>query len=120
MTDSDQATTAQLECEFRDFVHRDFSPERRRKHHTEVEVGVIDVNSFFARVANEPVEEIERIIGQLQTMRDMLRDEGDRVQREIMSYADMSRARIEYLQRVAEDLAHCRAFVHDHIQREGS
>ena len=83
-----------------------------------MEVGVINVNSLFASVANVSVEEIERIIGQLQAMRDMLRDEGDRVQREIMSYADMSRARIEFLKRVAEDLAHCGAGVQDHIQHE--
>jgi hypothetical protein len=120
MTASDQATTANLEVEFRDFVQRDFSAERRRRDDSDVEAGVTNANSLFARLTNESMEEIERIIGQLQAMRDLLRDEGDRVQREIMSYADKSRGRIEFLQRIAEDLAQSRSSGQDHIQHDAS
>jgi hypothetical protein len=121
MTDNDLTATTKLECEVRDLVHRDFRP-RRRSHDNDVHVDVITAQSLVAHVGSEAREEIERVIVQLETMRDTLRDEGDRIQREIVSYADLSRARIESLARIAQDLARCGLAkpegVQDHIPHE--
>jgi hypothetical protein len=103
MTDSDQAVTARPGDPVHDAVERDFTPQRGRRRETDVQVGVI------RRVAGISVEEIDRVIAQLQALRDLLRDEGDRVEREIMDFADVSRTRIESLQRFADDLARLRA-----------
>jgi hypothetical protein len=122
--DVDQPATAELESEVRDFVRRDFPTRRPRHGDASVEIGVENLNLPIHGVAVALVEEIERIIGELQTMRDMLRDEGDRVQRELTGYASGSQATMASLKLVAENLARWRAVRpegrHDQIRHEAS
>ena len=117
MTDGAHALIAQLERDCRDFVDTDVSREQHG-HQDNAAIGADQLNSLFAGVADEPVREVERIIGQLQAIRDLLRDEGDRVQRELARYADTSQARMEFLRRIADDLAHCRVPAHRHVEHE--
>jgi predicted ATP-dependent protease len=55
-------------------------------------------------VGKATVGEIERIIGELETIRDLLRAEGDRVQREFAKYVSGSQAMTAAVQLVAEKL----------------
>jgi hypothetical protein len=99
---------AEFESAIRDFVRRDFSVRRERQPDGGVEAGLENVHSLIGRVTAASATEIERVIGELQTMRDKLREAGDRAQRELMSYADLSHTATASLKLVAESLARSR------------
>ena len=51
-----------------------------------------DLNAVVQRVAGTSLDEIDRVIHLLEGVRDMMRNEGQRVSREIASYASLSHA----------------------------
>ena len=65
-----------------------------------------DLDSLLQRVAGTSVQEIDKLIGELQTLRDMLHNEGARVQREIVEYATLSQAAMQSTKIIAESLTH--------------
>ena len=85
--EADQATAAataaveQVEGEIRAFVRRDVSVFCRRQQETS-EAAVENINSVIERVSGASVVEIDRVMAELGIMRDMLRSEGERVQRD--------------------------------------
>ncbi len=104
MTDGDQPATGGLEAALRTFVRRDFSSRPRPQGNTSMVAGVGDLSSLVAPVAAVSIDETERIINKLKDIRDLLRNERDRVQREVGIYVDDSQAMIRSLRLVAEDL----------------
>jgi hypothetical protein len=60
---------------------------------------------LIQRVSGTSVLEIEKLIDELQTLRDYLQNEGKRVQREIAEYAHMSQAATKSTKIIAESLA---------------
>jgi hypothetical protein len=100
------ATTAveQVEGEIRAFVRRDISVFRRTRVESS-ETAVDNVSSAIERVSGASVIEIERVIAELTTVRDMLRSEGERVQREISGYASLSQAAMTSMKIIAESMA---------------
>lgn len=105
MTDGDQPATGELEAELGNFVRKDFSSRPRLQGNTNMAAGVGDLGSLVARVASVSIDETERVIKKLKNIRDMLRNEGDRVQREARIYVDDSQVMIRSLSLVAENLA---------------
>ena len=101
------ATTAveQVEGEIRAFVRRDVSVFRRPRQETG-DPAVDSISSVIDRVSGASVTEIERVIAELTTVRDMLRSEGERVQREIVEYATLSQSAMQSTKIIAESLAH--------------
>jgi len=67
------------------------------------EVG--NLNSLIQRVSGTSVLEVEKLIDELQTLRDYLQNEGQRVQRAITEYAHMSQAATKSTKIFAESLA---------------
>ena len=65
-----------------------------------------NLGSLLQRVAGTSVREIDELIVELQTLRDMLQSEGARVQREIVEYATLSQAAMQSTKIVAESLTH--------------
>lgn len=121
LANADQPASAEIESEVRDFVRRDFSVARRRHIDTAVEAGVENLHTLIHRVAGVSTAEIERVIGELQAMRDRLRDAGDRAQREITAYADVSQAAMASVAAIAENLARWRTASsqeHDQVRHE--
>ena len=55
------------------------------------------------------MEEIDRVIAELQTVRDMLRHEGERVSREIAGYASLSHAAMTAMKVIGESVSNGRA-----------
>jgi hypothetical protein len=108
MANTDQPPNTEIESEVRDFVRRDFTVTRRRHVDGAVESGVENLHSLIHRVAAVSTAEIERVIGELQAMRDRLRDAGDRAQREITAYADVSQAAMASVSAITENLARWR------------
>jgi hypothetical protein len=100
------ATTAveQVEGEIRAFVRRDVSVFRRPRQETG-DTAVDSISSVIERVSGASVTEIERVIAELTTVRDMLRNEGERVQREIAGYASLSQAAMTSMKIIADSMA---------------
>jgi hypothetical protein len=69
------------------------------------ESAVESVNSAIQRVAGASFDEIDRVIATLQTMKDTLRQEGERVQREIVGYASLSHSAAISMTVIGESLA---------------
>jgi hypothetical protein len=107
--DGDRPAKAEIESEVRNFVRRDFPGWRQRQPDTGLNDGVENIHSLIHRVAGVSVGEIERVIAELQIMRDMLREASDRAQRELTSFADLSHTAMGSLKAVAESLARWRA-----------
>jgi hypothetical protein len=106
----DQATAAattaveQVEGEIRAFVRRDMSVFRRPRSESS-DAAVDSISSVIERVSGASVVEIERVISELTLVRDMLRREGDRVQREITGYASLSQTAMTSMKIIADSLA---------------
>ena len=107
LSDIDQAAANAFEGEIREFVRRDVS--FLRKPRTEGEPAPADpvtdnLNSLIRRVSGASMEEIDRVILELQSIRDMLKAEGDRVSREIAGYASLSHASMTAMKVIADSL----------------
>jgi hypothetical protein len=63
-----------------------------------------NLNSLIRRVAGASMEEIDRVILELQSVRDMLRNEGERLTREIAGYARLGHASMTATKVIADSL----------------
>ena len=61
-------------------------------------------NALIRRVAGASMEEIDRVILELQGIRDMLRSEGERVSRELSGYASLSHASMTAMKVIGDSL----------------
>jgi hypothetical protein len=111
ITSSGQTTTDQASGEFegeiREFVRKDVAPWRKRQE-TQPEVPGENVSMLVQRVAGASLGEIDHVIEELRNMREFLRSEGDRVQREIAGYATVSQAAAASMKVIAESMAQWR------------
>jgi hypothetical protein len=103
--DLDSERGTEVEGEIREFVRRDGSSLRRAPE-TDSEVVANNISTLLQRVAGSSVQEIDRLIGELQTLREMLQSEGARVQREITEYAHLSQSAMQSTKIIAESLGH--------------
>jgi hypothetical protein len=101
--DVDTSLETAVEGEIREFVRRDFASVRRPPEN-DGEAVANNISSLLQRVSGSSVQEIDRLIGELQTLRDMLHSEGARVQREIIQYANLSQAAMQSTKIIAESL----------------
>jgi hypothetical protein len=110
--DADQAAVAataaveQVEGEIRAFVRRDMSLYRRRQQQEGGDPAADSINSVIDRVSGASITEIERVMAELSNVRDMLRNEGERVQREISGYASLSQATMTSMKIIGDSLTH--------------
>jgi hypothetical protein len=101
----DKSAAIEVEGEIREFVRRDVATLRRPAE-SDSEMVASNIGSLLQRVAGTSVQEIDRLIGELQTLREMLHNEGARVQREIVEYATLSQAAMQSTKIIAESLTH--------------
>jgi hypothetical protein len=101
----DKAAETQVEGEIREFVRRDVSTLRRQPE-SDSEMVASNIGTLLQRVAGTSVKEIDKLIAELQTLRDMLHSEGARVQREIIEYATLSQGAMQSTRIIAESLTH--------------
>ena len=85
--DLDQTETA-VEGEIREFVRNGHGLHRDPEFDTELVA--TNVGTLLQRMSGSSVQEFDRLIGELQTLRDLLQSEGARVQREITVFAHLS------------------------------
>lgn len=113
-TDANLAAVNDVEAGIRDFVRSDVAYLRRPGQTaplaapladtTDSDAAVKNVNSLIQRVAGTSLGEIENLISELETLRDLLHVEGQRVQREIAGYAHLSHAAMKSTRIIAENL----------------
>jgi hypothetical protein len=101
----DKTVETQVEGEIREFVRRDIATLRRQPE-SDSEMVAGNIGTLLQRVAGTSVKEIDKLIGELQTLREMLHNEGARVQREIVEYATLSQAAMQSTRIIAESLTH--------------
>lgn len=110
-TNPNLAAVTEVEAGIRDFVRNDVAYLRRPgqsplSESPENEATVKNVNSLIQRVAGTSLGEIENLISELESLRDLLHAEGQRVQREIAGYAHLSHTAMKSTRIIAENLSH--------------
>jgi hypothetical protein len=106
------AAASEVEAGIRDFVRNDVAYLRRPMPTSAseapldpgAEATVNNVNSLIQRVAGTSLGEIENLIAELEALRDMLHAEGQRVQREISGYAQLSQAAMKSTRMVSDNV----------------
>ena len=94
---------SEVEGEIREFVRRDVATLRRQPE-SDGEMVANNISNLLQRVAGTSVKEIDKLILELQTLREMLQNEGARVQREIVEFATLSQAAMQSTRIIAESL----------------
>jgi hypothetical protein len=111
--DSNLAAVSEVEAGIRDFVRNDVAYLRRpgpANANTEAaldpsaEATVNNVNSLIQRVAGTSLAEIEKLVSELEGLRELLHNEGQRVQREISGYAQLSQAAMKSTRLIADNV----------------
>ena len=104
--ENDQAPSSELEGQIGEVIRRDVAPAQRSPTEGDVDLVASNINAVIQRVAAPSVSEIDRFIGELQTMRDFLQAEGRRVQLEIVSYAQLSQEAMKSSKIISDAIGH--------------
>ena len=108
------AAVSEVEAGIRDFVRNDIAYLRRptpevakteTKLEATAEATVNNVNSLIQRVAGTSLTEIENLVTVLESLRELLHAEGQRVQREIAGYAQLSQAAMKSTRMIADNVS---------------
>lgn len=94
----------ELEGEIREFVSRDVVSNVGRRPENESELVAGNINSVLQRVTATSVQEIDALISELESSRDMLHSEAARVQREIVQYSTLIQGALHSTKIIAESL----------------
>jgi hypothetical protein len=113
--DNNLDAVSDVEAGIREFVRNDVAYLRRPgpgvpaetdpAADSSPEATVNNVNSLIQRVAGTSLAEIENLISELEGLRDLLHSEGQRVQREISGYAQLSQAAMKSTRMIADNVA---------------
>ena len=114
--DTNLAAVSEVEADIRDFVRNDIAYLRRpvttaapatgaTVQESSAEATVNNVNSLIQRVAGTSLAEIDNLISELETLRELLHAEGQRVQREISGYAQLSQAAMKSTRMIADNVS---------------
>ena len=110
--DVDNVAVSEVEDGIREFVRNDIAYLRRPQVPSpetapvdaNSEATVNNVNSLIQRVTGTSLAEIEKLISELESLRDLLHAEGQRVQREISGYAQLSSAAMKSTRMIADNV----------------
>jgi hypothetical protein len=107
----EHSSSGEFEGEIREFVRKDVAPWRKRPERPEVPADTQgeNVSMLVQRVAGASISEIDNVIEELRGMREFLRSEGERVQREIAGYATVSQTAAASMKVIAESMAQWRS-----------
>ena len=112
--DLTEEAVSDVEAGIRDFVRNDVSNLRRPASgppgsidlvtEQSPEVSVNNANSQIQRVAGASIRDIENLISEFESLRDLLHADGMRVQREISGYAQLSQAAMKSTRMIADNV----------------
>src|ERR1043165_1905658 len=109
----DAQTPSEFEGEIREFIRRDVAHLRRPQTDPASEQAAANITSLLDRVSGSSVTEIDSLIADLSNVRDFLKTEGERVQREIASYAQLSQVAMTSVKIIAESMTQWKSQVSD-------
>ena len=104
IAEHDEPAEMELEGEIREFVSRDVVNNVGRRPENESELVASNINSVLQRVTATSVQEIDALISELESSRDMLHSEAARVQREIVQYSTLIQGALHSTKIIAESL----------------
>jgi hypothetical protein len=104
IAEHDQPAEMELEGEIREFVSRDVVSNVGRRPENESELVASNINSVLQRVTATSVQEIDALISELESSRDMLHSEAARVHREIVQYSTLIQGALHSTKIIAESL----------------
>jgi hypothetical protein len=113
-TDENLAAVSEVEAGIRDYARSDMANLRRPASlpsstetalEPSTEASVNNINSLIQRVAAPSLTEIENLISELEVMRQTLHAEGQRVQREISGYGQLSQAAMKSTRMIADNVS---------------
>jgi hypothetical protein len=91
---------AEIEGDLRDVLRRDVTGQ-----HRENELITHSVRSVVQRTATTSIQEIDNLIADLQMMREYLRSESERVQRQIGRYSHLNHSTLASTKVIADTIA---------------
>ena len=94
----------EVESKMRELIRRNIGQLEKPESEAS-EFGACNLSSIIQGASGTCVMQIEKVMAELQTRRDHLQKEAQRVQREIAEYADMSLAATKSTKIIAESLA---------------
>ena len=104
-TDVDQVAANNVEDEIRQAVRRDMPSLQRQRSQGNADSSTIEsLNASVGRLAIDSMEDIDRVIRDLESVRDILQKEGQRVIREIGNYARLSDAARTAMRVIADSI----------------
>ena len=105
-SDVDQVAANEFEGEIREFIRRDVRLLHQQRNDADPANGPAaeNLNGLIGRVASASTEEIDRVILELQGVRDMLRSEGERLSHEVTRYASLNQHLMAGMKVIAENL----------------
>jgi cation transport regulator ChaC len=108
MAEHDQPVETDVEGEIRGFVRHDVVANPDRQPDNEPQLEASNINSVLQRASATSVQEIDKLITELQVLRDRLHSEAARVQREIVEYATLTQGALQSTKIIAESLTQWR------------
>jgi len=102
----DEGPAEQVEAAIREFVRQDVTQVRRPAAGDGSAEVATNINSLVQRVAGSSLREMQNVIWELENLRDFLQSEGERVQREISNYAQITQAAMSSTRTIADSMVH--------------
>ena len=103
--------TDDLDGEIGDFVRKDVAVLRQPRSEPADEAH--NVGTLIERVAGNSMNTIDDVITELQRMQEFIQLEGERVQREIAAFAQVSQAAMNCAEGMSENVAHWKSGLFD-------
>jgi cation transport regulator ChaC len=104
IAEHDQPVETDVEGEIREFVRRDVLADPGSQPESESHLVASNINAVLHGATATSVQEIEKLISELQALRDMLHREAARVEREIVQYSNLTQAALQSTKTITESL----------------
>lgn len=101
--DVDQAVNA-FDSEIREFVRRDVSLPQQSDADPANDRAPENLNALIQRIAGASIAEVDRVILELEGVRNMLRNEGERLGHEVARYANLTHMSMAAMKAIADSL----------------
>ena len=95
----------ELEDELYESVRREVASLKRGSSGGESVAFASTLGAVLQRVGGSSLQEIDHLVGELQSMRELLETEGERVRRELAEYAHLSQSSLQSTKIITESLA---------------
>ena len=103
-------TVEEVKGEIREVVCREVVTNPGRQPENESELVASNINSLLPRVTARSLQEIDNLITELESSRDMLQSEAARVQREVIQYSTLSQAALHSTKIITDSLTQFKRF----------